>query len=160
MTDRAPVELDGAAHRRLGVDLFNHVWTLLETADRTPEQTDEMVHAAHASCHHWSLADGRIPANAARGHWQCARVYATLGRAEPALWHARRCLAILEAAGAEGREGWDLAAACQGLARAHAVAGDAAEARRWVDRARTELATLEDAEDRSLIEGDLATLPL
>ena len=83
----------------LAADLFNHVWTLLETPHRTPEQDDEMLHAAHASRHHW----GEIgqPANLARGEWQCSRVYAVLGRAEPALWHARRCLAIWKAKGYE-----------------------------------------------------------
>lgn len=160
MSSGPSAELDGATHRRLGVELFNRVWTLLSTADRAPVQTDEMIHAAHASVHHWSLADGRIPANAARGEWQCARVYATLGRAEPALWHARRCLAILEAAGGAGREEWDLAAAYEGLARAYTVAGDGVEAGRWAERARGELAAIADPEDRAVIEGDLATLPL
>ena len=36
-------DLDAAAHRRLGVDLFNHVWTLVEKPDRTPAEIDEMI---------------------------------------------------------------------------------------------------------------------
>ena len=72
-------------------------WTLLEKTDRTPAQDDEMLHAAHASRYHWGeIGD---PVNLARGEWQCSRVYAILGRAEPALWHARRCLEIDEANG-------------------------------------------------------------
>ena len=47
----APTDLDD--HRQLAVDLFNHVWTLIETPDRTPMQDDEMIHAAHASRYHW-----------------------------------------------------------------------------------------------------------
>jgi hypothetical protein len=35
--------------RQLAVDLFIHVWTLLEKPDRTPVEDDEMVHVAHAS---------------------------------------------------------------------------------------------------------------
>jgi DNA-binding transcriptional MerR regulator len=157
-TATAP-ELDAAAHRRLGVDLFNHTWTLIEKADRTPEETDEMIHAAHASRYHWSKAGTTV--NLGRGEWQIARVYSVLRRAEPALWHAGRCLAYIEAAMAAGEaEAWDLPAAREAMARAAAVAGDEAEAIRWRDLAREALAAIEDPADRELIEGDLATLPL
>jgi DNA-binding transcriptional MerR regulator len=71
-TPTPAIELDAADHRRIGTDLFNLVWTLLETPARTPAQTDEMIHAAHASRHHWSL--GGEPANLSRGEWQCSRV--------------------------------------------------------------------------------------
>src|SRR5947209_2426539 len=86
-----PGDLDPAAHRRLGVALFNDTWTLIEKADRTPAEADEMIHAAHTSRWHWARAEGSTTANLARGEWQCSRVYATLGRGEPAVWHARRC---------------------------------------------------------------------
>jgi len=36
-------------HRRLAAQLFNHVWTLIQTAQRTPEQDLQMIHEAHAS---------------------------------------------------------------------------------------------------------------
>lgn len=120
-------------HRRLGVDLFNHVWTLIENPDRTIEQTDAMIHAAHASAHHWSQVTGAGPEHAARGEWQCSRVYAVLGRAEPALWHARRCLEICEA---NGIGDWDLAFAYEAMARALRVAGDTAESARYLVLAR------------------------
>ena len=152
-------DLDAAAHRRLGMDLFNHTWTLIEKADRTPAETDEMIHAAHASRYHWSKAGTTV--NLARGEWQIARVYSVLRRAEPALWHAGRCLAYVEAAVAAGEaEDWDLAAARESMARAAAVAGDAAEAIRWRDLAREALSAIENPADRELIEGDLATLSL
>jgi DNA-binding transcriptional MerR regulator len=151
--------LDREGHRRLGIDLFNHVWTLIETPDRTPEQTDEMIHAAHASRYHWSQA-GTL-ANLARGEWQVSRVYSTLGRGEPALWHARRAVELAEAAAAAGAaDDWDVPAALEGLARAHAVAGEVEAGAAARDRARAALAAVEDAGDRELIEQDLATLPL
>ena len=83
MTASTPATLDAADRRQLAVDLFNHVWTLLEKTDRTPMQDDEMLHAAHASRYHWGEVGE--PVNFARGEWQCSRVYAVLGRAEPAL---------------------------------------------------------------------------
>lgn len=151
--------LDIATHRQLGVDLFNHVWTLIEKSDRSAAETDEMIHAAHASRYHWSLAG--TTANLGRGEWQCARVYSVLGRAEPALWHARRCLELSQAATEAGEaESWDLPAAFEAMARAHAVAGDRAAALEWRDRARETVAAIPEAEDREPIEGDLATLPL
>ncbi len=149
-------DLDGASHRALGIALFNHTWTLLEKPDRSPAETDEMVHAAHASRLHWSLAEGCEPVNLARGEWQCSRVYAVLGRGEPALWHARRCLAQVERAGSAD---WDLAAAYEALARATAVAGDIATAAGWKAKALAALDGIADPDDRELIAGDVATLP-
>lgn len=148
--------LDGATHRALGVALFNHVWTLLEKSDRAQAEVDEMIHAAHASRFHWSRADGVEPANLARGEWQCSRVYAVLGRAEPALWHAERCHEILVS---NGIADFDIAAAYEALARASAVAGDAAVAADWKAKATAALDGIADADDREIIEGDIATLP-
>jgi DNA-binding transcriptional MerR regulator len=155
-TTDALTDLDAATHRALGVTLYNHVWTLLETADRTPAQIDEMIHAAHASRFHWSRAEGCEPVNLARGEWQCSRVYAVLGRAEPALWHAARCLAINEA---NGSADWDIASAYEAMARATSVAGDAAATADWKARATAALDGVADQDDRDIIEGDLKTLP-
>ncbi len=83
------------SERQLAADLFNLVWTLLEQTGRTTEDDDRMVHAAHASRYHWGQVGG--PEQLAIGEWQCARVYSVLGRAEPALHHARRCLEIATA---------------------------------------------------------------
>jgi hypothetical protein len=152
-------ELDRAAHRRLGVDLFNHVWTLIEKPDRTPSEIDDMIHAAHASRYHWSKAGTN--ANLGRGEWQISRVYCVLGRGEPARFHAARSLAYAEMAVAAGEaDDWDVAAAQEGMARAAAVAGDSEDAIAWHDRARASLEGISDPADREVIEGDLATLPL
>ena len=142
--------------RRLAVDLFNHAWTLMRLPERTPEQDDELIHAAHASRHHW--AEVGTAANLARGEWQLSRVYATLGRAEPALYHARRCLAYCES-DPDALEDWDLPYAYEALARAHAVAGETDEAERLAARARELGEGIEDAEDREHLESDLKTLP-
>lgn len=155
----ALTDLDPASHRRLGVALFNHVWTLLETTDRTAAQDDEMIHAAHASRFHWSRAEGRRTVNLARGEWQCSRVYAVLGRGEPALWHAQRSLGYVAQAG-EDRDDWDLAAASEAMARACAISGDAAAAADWKAKATAALDDIADMDDREIIENDIATLPI
>ncbi len=153
-TPPGPPELDQATRRALAVGLFNHTWTLLETHPRTALQDDEMIHAAHASRYHWGEVADDV--HLARGEWQCSRVYAVLGRAEPALWHARRCVELAEAD--PNREEWDLPAAYEAMARALVVAGDGEGAAEWKAKAEIELAKIEDPEDRTIIANDLATL--
>jgi DNA-binding transcriptional MerR regulator len=154
-TPPAPPELDSATRRALASGLFNHVWTLLETPDRTTEQDDEMVHAAHASRYHWGEVGDS--SNLAIGEWQCSRVYAVLGRQEPALHHARRCLAITEQSGVGG---WLLASAYEAMARASAVAGDRAAAVDWKSKAQAAIETVPEKDDRQIVEQDIATLPV
>jgi len=151
--------LDADGHRALGKALYNHVWSLLEVPERTAEQVDEMLYAVHASAYHWTKGGGTL-ANRARSEWQIARVYSTLGRGEPAVWHARRCLELAEAAVDAGvADDWDVPSALEGLARAQAVSGDRAAAEATRARARAALEGIADPEDRELIEQDLATTP-
>ncbi|MBA3365282.1 MAG: hypothetical protein H0U03_05785 [Actinobacteria bacterium] len=113
-----------------------------------------MLHAAHASRFHWGEVGA--PVNLARGEWQVSRVYATLGRAEPALHHARRCLELCEASEVEE---WDLPYAYEAIARAEGVAGKRTEAERYERLAREAAERVTDADDREHLLGDLATLP-
>ena len=149
--------LDREAHRRLGVDLFNKAWTLMEKEGRTQEDDDELLHCAHASAYHWLHAG--TAANRARSEWQCSRVNVVLGQPEGALHHARRCLAIVEASPGEMEE-FDLPAAYEALARAHALAGDREEAARFLELGRAETAKIADEDDRAIIAADLASVPL
>ncbi|HEY3462096.1 MAG TPA: helix-turn-helix domain-containing protein [Gaiellaceae bacterium] len=144
--------LQAEEHRRLGIDLYNRTWTLMETPG------DEMLYCAHASAYHW-LQSGGTTANRARSEWLCSRVYSILGRPEPALHHARRCLELVESSPAE-MEDWDIAGAHEALARAHLTAGDMEEARRNYELARAETAQIANPEDRKHIEADLDSLPL
>jgi len=147
--------LDAETQRRLGIDLFNRTWTLMEKPDRSAEDDDEMLHCAHASAYFWLQVGTR--ANRARSEWQCSRVYAILGRVEPALAHARRCLEIVEASPEEMEE-FDLPAAYEALGRAHSVAGDRAEARRYVELGQAATARIADEDDRAIMEADFATI--
>jgi hypothetical protein len=142
-------------HRQLGVDLYNYTWTLLEKADRSRDDDDEMLNATHASAYHWNHAAETGPQNAARGHWQISRVNAVLGRGEAALYHAERCLELCTESGIGD---WDLAAAYEAVARAHKLAGNDAEFRRNLDLGREALAHIAKEEDREHIAEDLDTL--
>jgi DNA-binding transcriptional MerR regulator len=149
-TDPAPLPDE----RKLAAELFNGVWALMETEDRTPVQDDRMLHMAHASRYHWEQVG--TPANLARGEWLCSRVYAVLGRAEPSLHHARR---VLETCEEHGIGDWDLAFAHEALARGYAVAGDRAASEQEVERARAAAEDIADPEDRKLLDADLRTIP-
>ena len=141
--------------RQLAVDLFNRAWTLMETDERTEEQDDELINTAHASAYHWTQVG--TPANRARSAWQLSRAYTVLDRPEPALHHARRCLAYCEE-NPEAIEDWDLPYAHEALARAHALAGEADVAGRHAAAARELAAGVAGAEDREHLEADLGTL--
>jgi DNA-binding transcriptional MerR regulator len=151
-----PTTLD-ADHRSLGVALFNDTWRLLEKTERTPEEDEELLHQAHASAYHWLKAPECEPKNRARGAWMCSRVYSVLGRSEPALHHAGRCLAITERH-PENMEDFDLPFAYEALARAHGVAGNSDEAKRYEQKGRALAERIGDAEDRELVLSDLGSL--
>ncbi|HEY9476696.1 MAG TPA: hypothetical protein VIS06_22960 [Mycobacteriales bacterium] len=142
-----------AGERRLAAGLFNRVWELLDRTERTPAEDDEMVNAAHASRYFW----GRVgtPVNVARGEWQCARVYAALGRAEPALHHARRCLDVCDR---HDLGDFDLACAHEALARASRVAGREADTRRHVALGLEAAGRITDPDDARIVLTDLTEL--
>jgi hypothetical protein len=146
--------LEGDLQRKLAADLFNHVWSLLDTPSRSAEEDLLMIHAAHASRLLWEEVG--TPANHARGEWQVSRVYATVGRSEAALFHAERCLQICTQWGIGD---FDLAYAYEALARGHAVSGDQARADHYKVLARESAEAIADDEDRDLVLSDLATLP-
>jgi uncharacterized protein YndB with AHSA1/START domain len=121
---------DPACSRAFARQTNQLVWALLGTDDRAAGDDERMVHAAHASAHHWSLVGE--PVNHARAEWLVSHVYAVLGRPEPARHHAVRSLEICEASSIGD---FDLAYAYEGMARAAAVAGDAVTAATWRERA-------------------------
>ena len=138
-----------SADRRLGVDLFNATWRLIESR----EDDDLMVHAAHASAYHWAVASECKPENRARSEWLLSRVYTLVGRPEAALDHAEHCL---QWCAAHGLADWDLAYAHEALARANKLAGDEAAAAAHLEQARA--VEIADADDRAHLEEDLASL--
>jgi hypothetical protein len=146
--------LNRSQHRKIGADLFNYTWSLLDQKKRSSDEVDQMVHAAHASRYHWGQAG--TPRNRAIGEWQISRVYSTLGRAEPALYHGRRGLEI---ARRSRLSRFHLAYAYEALARASAVAGQRRARDRYLREARRIAPTVRDQDDRRMLLEDLATVP-
>jgi hypothetical protein len=157
MTDKEsipPPSLTPDQERRLAVDLFNGVWDLIVKQDRTIEDDDRMVHAAHASRYHWGNVGQ--PVNFGRGEWQISRVYVLLGRAEPALHHAQRYLQICEG---NGIADWDIAFAHEAVARACAAAGDRTGYAEHYRLAEAAGALIAETEEREYFFSDLANEP-
>jgi hypothetical protein len=139
--------------RKMGIDLFNYVWELMEKPNRTQDEADLMIHAAHASRYHWSKAGTAV--NFARGDWQISRVYALVGRSEPALYHAQRCLELCQA---NGIGDFDLAYAYEALARSYKVAGDEENRQKYLELAKEATKMVAEEDDRQLVESDLASI--
>ncbi|MCA9243476.1 MAG: hypothetical protein KDA32_05950 [Phycisphaerales bacterium] len=141
-------------HKNFAKACFNETWTYLDRNDRTPDDDEKMINVAHASRYHWSHVGG--PTQFARGEWQLSRVYSTVGRAEPAMRHARRCMEICKA---NSLGAFDHAAAHEAIARAAAVGGDSGERKRNLDAGMALLAQVNDLEDRQIVENDLKSVP-
>jgi hypothetical protein len=150
MTEKKPSKED---HRKFAVNLFNMTWSLLDKKDRTEEEDNKMIHAAHASRFHW----GEIgtPLEFERGEWQISRVYSVLKRNEPALYHARRCLEICK----ENNIGdFDIAFAYEAIARAYAVLGKKADCDRHIELAEKAGEQIKKKEDRDYFLSELQTI--
>lgn len=140
-------------HRHFATSLFNEVWRLLDKSERTDAEDDRMVHAAHASRFHWGEVG--TPTNLAIGEWQISRVYATLRRAEPATFHAKRGLDLcLE----HGLGDFVLAYAYESLARADAVAGRKRDLKRHLALAFEAGQEIRESDDRKQFLADLETV--
>jgi hypothetical protein len=130
--------------RSLAGEAFNGAWELIDQTARTPEDDREMLVRAVASRYLWE------------GVWQIAHALSWWGEGALALRFAE---AALQRAEQKGWSDWRRASCLEGMARAHAVAGDASQRDRYAMLCEEVLGTLEDLEDRDLIASQLATVP-
>ncbi len=141
-------------HKKVAIDCFNLVWSLLGKKDRTKEEDDKMVHAAHASRFHW----GEIgePIHFERGEWQISRVYSVLNRPQPALYHAKRCLEICQQ---NDIRDFDIAFAHEAVARANAASGNKSEFEKHHQLAKEAGERIKGKEDKKYFFSDLESGP-
>ena len=145
---------DSEWNRKMAARLFNSTWVLLEKKARSKEESDTMSHMAHASRYHWGVVGG--PKELAIGEWQISRVYAVLGRPEPALYHAQRALEICEA----NKIGdFPIAYSYEALARAFAIAGKTRLRAACLKLAKVAGAKIAEEDERSQFFKDLRTVP-
>jgi hypothetical protein len=141
-------------HRRFAAQGFNRAWELIEKPDRSGDEDGEMLAAAFASRFHWE----RVGEDEQRivGDWQISHVASLVGFADLALAYAR---AALDRAMSNGFTGWRLASGYEGMARAHATAGNSDERDRFILLAEKSLEMEDDAEERDLIGSQLRSIP-
>jgi len=144
-----------AAHRHFSGACFNACWGLIDLAERTPEQEEEMIRLAVASHHHWTQRDDCGAKETSVANWQLSRVFARVGEVSLAVRYGQRSLA---AGQQEGVGPFYVAYAHEALARAAAVAGDTEARDHHAAEARAALEGVE-AETAGWVEKDLATLP-
>jgi len=108
---------DRRLHETLAKQINGEVWSLMDKPDRTVEEDERLVLAAHASADHWLYAGTLV--HRQRGEWMLAHVHTVLSRESLARHHARRCLALTETFAAEMKD-FDLAYAYEAVARAEA----------------------------------------
>jgi tetratricopeptide (TPR) repeat protein len=145
------------AHRWFAVEFNNRAWDLLDKNGRSADETQELLNAAHAAAIHWKAIGTAL--NEQRAENLLATAYLRAGRAEPALRHAQRCLALSEQNAAAGTETlFDRATALGCAAEAHQLAGDRLEAERLFSLATAAAGKL-DPDDRTVFDGLYRTGP-
>ncbi len=140
---------DIAFHKTMASQANGRTYELLDSR----ENDELMIHAAHASAYHWSIAG--TPLNRARAEYLCSRVHAFAGHGAEALRHARRCAVLLS--DAEGAQDFDRAYAHEAMARSLACSGDSSAATAELLAALG--VVVDDPEDRAIVEADLAAEP-
>jgi uncharacterized protein YndB with AHSA1/START domain len=144
---------EGDWHRRQGVEANNAAQDLLERP-RTPEGDEDLLRHAYAAAYHWQRATGATPENEARGSYLVSRALVATGQAERGLVSADRVLAICTE---HGLADFDLAYAHEARSRALSALGKTQEAASEAALARA--VPVADAEDREILQRDLADLP-
>ena len=135
------------AHFHFAIDFHGKTWEMLEKKVRTSDENERMLDYAHASLAHWRAA-GTVVRHQ-RGEWTLARVYTVLGEGKLALYHAQRCMQLLETGKAE-MEDFDYAFAYEAMGRAYAVNGDKAEAKKFIDMAQKAGEAIKEKDDREV----------
>ena len=89
-TRSGAASLDASARRHEAIAAFNRAWELIELAERSAADEEEMLAAAFASRHLWDSIGGDD--QRAVGDWQIAHVASLLGEADLSLRWAAPCL--------------------------------------------------------------------
>lgn len=141
------------AHEHFSTACFNQAWGLIDKSNRSPEEDEEMIRLNQASIYHWTQRDDCTDRNLSVGYWQSARIYALLNRGEEARRYADYSLKY-----AEGEPAFYRGYAYEALARAEKCMGDEDTAQSFLQKAEQLLDEIDDAEERQLLEKDLASI--
>lgn len=146
-------ETEGQDHKKLSADCFNRAWELLDKKERSKDEDERMISLAHASLAHWRMRIDCADRNLSISYWQISRVYAVLGQGDNAARYGGLCLHV------SGKEPpFYLAYAHEALARAAVLNKQRALFDTHLAEAKTLAAKVTDADEKKMLEDDLATL--
>jgi hypothetical protein len=141
-------------HKKMAVQNNNGIWPTLDKVDPTDDELETAMHMAHTARYHWSKVGTVV--NAVRAEYMIARVYAHMKRGEPALFHANRGLELAkEAEKLDGWKDWDMPFIYEVLARAHAVAGNKSDCKKYKELAQKATDAVKGEEDKKICQGEL-----
>lgn len=140
--------------RHFAIECNNRAWRLSESTSRTPDEDEEMLHAAHAAALHWGQVGTAL--HQARATMLLAHVHALRGDGMAAMKYADESFAyVME----HESPAWELAFAHAVLANAAAAAGKRELHSKHYERAQTLGEALPDAEERSIFQATFRVVP-
>jgi len=140
--------------KRLAAQANNRAWSLSESTSRSPAESQEMLHAAHAAMHLWSIVG--TDKNKAHALQLLAHVHSLLGNAAAASAYLAACAPYLSL---PDREAWEVAMFHAVAANVAAAGRNAADHRRHHAQARELIDALPDREDKDILEATMAVVP-
>jgi hypothetical protein len=108
-------------HRWFAIESNNRAWNLAASTIRTPAETDDMLHAAHAAALHWNAIGTEL--NRVRASMLLGHVHALVGDGVRAKRYSQ---AAYDYVTSHKSDDWEVAFAHAILANAAAASGDAA----------------------------------
>ncbi|MCP4536626.1 MAG: hypothetical protein GY832_05725 [Chloroflexi bacterium] len=144
-----------AAHKHFSTNCFNKAWDLIDKADRTAEEDEQMIRLSLASHWHWTQRDDYAKTGESAAHWQTSRIYAMLGQANNAQRYGQ--LSLVASQG-DDVPPFYLGYAYEALARAESVAGNRDQQEKYLGKARAAAEKVEDADSKKMLLDDLDTI--
>ena len=141
--------------RRIAARANNKAWELSEKLDRTQAENHEMLHAAHAAMHLWSIVGNE--SNKAHAEQLLAHVSALLGDAARAVEYFQGPRAFFSSGECEA---WEVAMCRAIAANIAACSGDVSEHQTLYKEAASLIAALPGAEDRGILLATLRVVPI
>lgn len=132
---------------------FNEAWKLIDKKERTPKETEDMVHFAMASLYHWSKREDCTDRQKSIGSWQVSRSYALAGNLNQAERYGKLCLEF-----SEKKEPFYVGYAHEALARAYGLNGNTNLKDEHLQIAKQLCDQINDEEEKDLLHADLNTI--
>jgi hypothetical protein len=145
-----------SAHRLFSTNCFNKTWDLIDLAERSEDENEQMIHLSLTSLWHWTQREDCTDKNLSIAYWQASRVFALVGQAENAMHYGKKCLAYSLA---ENIPPFYLGYAYEALARGSSLNGDLKQRDFFLGKAKEAAEHVVDPNAKEMLLDDLKTIP-